>query len=90
MISIFYYKEKKFLGNIFKNCFLLCSGDGGDDEREDEEEDAGSPLRQSRSGTRLRNMYQKLKDERFKCNVCGKIAKEQTNIRKHLRKHTGE
>ena len=55
-------------------------------EATEEEEREWKP-RRSKLAT---NLYEKTPEGRFRCKECGKEAKLQTNIRKHLRKHTGQ
>ncbi|XP_070209172.1 zinc finger protein 583-like isoform X2 [Littorina saxatilis] len=46
--------------------------------------------RAHKGGVLATNLYERTPDGMFKCKECGKKATLQTNIRKHLRKHTGE
>ena len=48
------------------------------------------PLSTRRAAVFATNLYERTAEGRFRCKECGKEAKLQTNIRKHLRKHTGQ
>ena len=48
------------------------------------------PLSTRRAAVFATNLYERTAEGLFRCKECGKEAKLQTNIRKHLRKHTGQ
>ena len=72
-------------GGDKKKTLALISAEGG--VKRPRKGDA--PRSTRRAAVFATNMYERTAEGLFRCKECGKEAKLQTNIRKHLRKHTG-